>query len=131
MLQLHPRGWLVLRGPLGCLLAGLQKVHYVGYDQKETKIKFKSIPSVFTAFCQHVYSSSFWESDGGAWGALGYQLSCGCNCTTPIFTNFHVYSRLQRGPVYKMPPFGSSLLSLKWPVALFSVYPKIEFASAS
>ena len=62
---------------------------------------------------------------------LGYQLSCGCNCTTPIFTNFHVYYRLQRGPVYKMPPFGSSLLSLKWPDALFSVYPKIEFSSAS
>ena len=64
-------------------------------------------------------------------GPLGYQLSCGCNCTTPIFTNFQVYSRLQKGPVYKRPPFGSSLLSLKWMVALFSVYPKIEFASGS
>ena len=29
------------------------------------------MPSVFIAFCQHEYGSSFWESDGGALEAPG------------------------------------------------------------
>ena len=81
-------------------------------------------------FLQHFVSMCIAVVSGNQMGGP-WDINCGCNCTTPIFTNFHVYSRLQRGPVYKMPSFGFSLLSLKWPVALFSVYPKIEFASAS
>ena len=82
-------------------------------------------------FLQHFVSMCIAVVSGNQMGAPGISTFLWCNCTTPIFTNFHVYSRLQSGPVYKRPPFGSSLLSLKWPVALLSVYPKIEFASAS
>ena len=81
--------------------------------------------------CIAVVSGNQMGVPGGGGGGAGISTFLWCNCTTPIFTNFYVYSRLQRGPIYKRPPFGSSLLSLKWPVALFSVYPKIEFASVS
>ena len=39
MRQLRPWGWLVFPGPLGCVLTGLQKVHFVDYEQQDTELK--------------------------------------------------------------------------------------------
>ena len=37
------------------LLTGLQKVHFVAYEQKKIqKLKFKSTPLIFATFCQHI-----------------------------------------------------------------------------
>ena len=67
---------MVLVGASGAPLVVLYpnwftKVHFVGYEPTDTKIKFRFMPSFFVAFYQRVLGNGLWESDGAVWGSPG------------------------------------------------------------
>ena len=45
------------------------EVHFAGYEPKDTKIKFRFMPSfLYSMLSAGVLGSGFWESDRGDWG---------------------------------------------------------------
>ena len=122
MLQLCPQCWLVLQGFPQLHPNWFTKVQFVGYEPKETKIKFRFMPSVlqYLSACAWQWFLGIRRGCPGGWCI---SFPCGCNCTAPNFTNFHhVYSRLWWGPIHKSPAFGSSLLPLKNGLLPYSVF---------
>ena len=76
MLQLRQRCWLVLQGLPWLHPKWFTKLHFVGYEPKDTKIKFRFMASFsFSILSAGVLGNGFWESDEGVWGAVVYRLS--------------------------------------------------------
>ena len=57
----YPAGWYLVAssGTPRYFLIGLQKVYFAVYEQKDAKLKFRFILSIFATFCEHVLNNSF------------------------------------------------------------------------